>query len=151
MLMTSLRCWWRILVTNIQKTLPKSKFCYVGDDLWILVTECWLDVSEKNGQNRNQNLIVVTNTFRLQHPSPTSMFPCSRPKFWKTHPITRWMSFPEVELSHIWKTEKYRKMDEFSRMKLRLGPNCWVEWSSCKKLWIHFPYNLESDQMWKVL
>ena len=33
-----------------------------------LVTIC-----DQNGQNGHQHLIVVTNTFRLQHPSLTSM------------------------------------------------------------------------------
>ena len=31
------------------------------------------DVGDKNGQNRHQHLKVVANTFRLQHPSPTSV------------------------------------------------------------------------------
>ena len=60
----------------------------VGDRIPILVTSlrCWcpswaaqrlckkiVDFGDLNGQNRRQHLIVVTNTFRLQHPSPTSM------------------------------------------------------------------------------
>ena len=32
-----------------------------------------MDVGGKNGQNCHQYLINVANTFRLQHPSPTSM------------------------------------------------------------------------------
>ena len=32
-----------------------------------------VDVGDQNGQNRHQHLIVVTNTIRLEHPSPTSM------------------------------------------------------------------------------
>ena len=38
----------------------------VGD--LMLVTIC-----DQKGQNGHQHLIVLTNTFRLQHPSPTSM------------------------------------------------------------------------------
>ena len=51
----------------------------VGGDLWMLVTyfECWcptlVDVSDQNGRNPHEHLIIVTNTFYLQHPSPTSM------------------------------------------------------------------------------
>ena len=54
----------------------------VGDDLWMLATEfrCWyrtlmwkMDVGDQNGLHRHQQLFVVTDTFRLQHPSPTSM------------------------------------------------------------------------------
>ena len=57
-------------------------------DLWMLVTSCWLqffgvgarrlcykikDVDDENDQNRHQHLKIVANTFRLQHPSPTSV------------------------------------------------------------------------------
>jgi len=31
------------------------------------------DVDDQNGQNRYQHLKVVTKSFRLQHPSPTSI------------------------------------------------------------------------------
>ena len=43
----------------------------------MLVTsiECWCSTLMQNGQNRHQQFIAVTNTFRLQHPSPTSMLP----------------------------------------------------------------------------
>ena len=49
----------------------------------ILVTSfgCWClckkieYVRDKNGLNRHQHLKVVGNIFRLQHPSPTSMWP----------------------------------------------------------------------------
>ena len=67
-------CWW----------------IYVAGNFWVLMTEiwyrwhllnvgairlCWVvkDVTEEKGQNRHQHLKVVANTFRLQHPSPTSM------------------------------------------------------------------------------
>ena len=56
---------------------------YIDVGYFILVTifECLCptlllkikDVGDKNGQNRNQHLKVVTNTFHLQHPSPTSV------------------------------------------------------------------------------
>ena len=49
-----------------------------SDIFWILVPDDnkkIVDVGDQKGQNRHQHLIVVTNTFRLQHPSPTSMKP----------------------------------------------------------------------------
>ena len=33
------------------------------------------DVGDKNDQNCYQNVKVIVNTFRLRHPSPTSMWP----------------------------------------------------------------------------
>ena len=58
-------------------------FCGVGD--LKLVTFVHVDdltsmlvislVDERNGQNRHGHLKVLTNTFRLQHPSPISMSP----------------------------------------------------------------------------
>ena len=52
----------------------------VGDNWSMLVTESrsWLhlwEVSDQNGQIGHQLFILVTNTFHLQHPSPTSIKP----------------------------------------------------------------------------
>ena len=56
MLVTSFECWCPTLPGNIQ-----------GKEI--------LDVGDQNGQNRHQNPKFATNTFRLQHPSPTLMLP----------------------------------------------------------------------------
>ena len=55
---------------------------------WWLVTssKCWprrqckkiLGVGDQKGQNRHRHLREVSNTFRPQHPSPTSMSPTFR-------------------------------------------------------------------------
>ena len=60
-----------------------GQFWKVGDRISILVTflnngarrQCKkiIDVGDQNCENRHQHLKVVVNTFRLQHPSPTSM------------------------------------------------------------------------------
>ena len=59
----------------------------VGDRISVLVAlfECWcpklilelmiVNVADQNARNRHQHLIVVINSFRLQHPSLTSMSP----------------------------------------------------------------------------
>ena len=43
----------------------------------IILTLCekQADVDDKNGQNRHQHLLFVTNTFRLQHRSSASLLP----------------------------------------------------------------------------
>ena len=49
----------------------------VGDIFWILALDSYIkivDVSNQNGVNRHQHLLVVTHIFRLQHPSPTSIW-----------------------------------------------------------------------------
>ena len=47
----------------------------IGDIFWMLMPDAIdkVDIGVENGQNRHQDLKVVANTFRLQHPSPTSM------------------------------------------------------------------------------
>ena len=82
------------IIPKVRQNLHKLYYmqhliCYiedsdVGDRFSMLLIDlvCWystlikkiLDVGDQNGQNRHQHLIVVTNTFRLQHPSPTSIF-----------------------------------------------------------------------------
>ena len=56
MLVTEFRCWWHLF--------------NVGAQRWCLKIE---DVGDENSQNRHQHLKVVSNTFRLQHQSRTSM------------------------------------------------------------------------------
>ena len=64
-----------------------------GDDLKILVTikgYLWqllkiVNIGYQNGQNSQKHLKIVTNTFRLQHPSPKPML-----KFWHHLEIFIW-------------------------------------------------------------
>ena len=75
MLVTS-RCWWLKVGDNFRMLMTDSR------SWWHLLKVCArclckmiVDVGDRNGQNRHQYLIVITNTFPLQHPSPTSMWP----------------------------------------------------------------------------
>ena len=63
MMVTVFRCWW-------QNHYVGDFFPYVGDFLNVLN---WSPTSWIG----HQNLKLVTNTFGLQHPSPTSMLPDS--------------------------------------------------------------------------
>ena len=47
----------------------------VGDIFWMLVPDANVDSGCWWQNGRHQHLKVVTNSFRLQHPSPTSMLP----------------------------------------------------------------------------
>ena len=44
--------------------------CDAGDIFWMLM----VDFGDQNGQNRQQHLKVITNTFRLQHISSSTHF-----------------------------------------------------------------------------
>ena len=58
-------------MTN-QNILPKSG--KTRSDHPIRLHRWWqVDVGDKNGENRHQHLKLVASTFRLQHPSQTSM------------------------------------------------------------------------------
>ena len=56
MSVTEFRCWWYILNVGAGRQCKKT-----------------VDAGDPNGHNRHKHLKVVTKTFRLQHPSPTSM------------------------------------------------------------------------------
>ena len=56
MTVTEFRCWWHLLDVGARRLCKQI-----------------VDVVDQNSQNRHQHLKVVINTFRFQHPSPTSM------------------------------------------------------------------------------
>ena len=55
-----------------------------------LVLEKIGNVGDENGQNRHQHLKVIANTFRPQHPSPTSMLPARTSKIFQIQLRLKW-------------------------------------------------------------
>ena len=82
-MLVTFECWLlEVGDKNVGEVWDKN----VGDRIKILVTSfgSWCstlmieDVDDRNSKKHHQHLRIVTNIFRLQRPSPTSIWPFSR-------------------------------------------------------------------------
>ena len=67
-------CWWHFDVGNL-KLITISGCWWLNFNVGDILCKNIVDVGDQKDQTRHQHLKVVTNTSRLQHPSPTSMKP----------------------------------------------------------------------------